>query len=517
MNRIDFQPIIYSILIVSGIIIGSLFSNNIYDHKTQKNKIESVIELIEEHYVDTLENDKFYPKIINEIMDNLDPHSSFISKSEFIGIRDDMQGSFSGIGIEFNLINDTINVVAAISGGPSEKLGILSGDKIIYVEDENVAGVDIKNKGVIKRLRGKKGTIVKIKIKRSGLKDLVDFSIKRDKIPLNSVDASFLISYVDIGLRKNIGYIKINRFSATTYSEFLKSVLSLLDLGMESLILDLRGNPGGYMHMATEICDEILEEDRLIVFSKGRNRPQQNIYSNKKGVLKNTDIIVLIDEGSASASEIIAGAIQDNDRGVIIGRRSFGKGLVQEQIDLNDGSAIRITTQRYYTPSGRCIQKPYKNNLKENAITDTVETKDSLTYKTRLGRNVYGGGGILPDIIIKRDTSVKYILTYNVLSKNWINEFCLMYSNKMQNKVSLKDEFDFIHNIEEDMIYNEFLDYINKKGNKIKATKGEVGYLKNLIKSNIGRNIWGRNTFYEIRLKEDKFIKKAINEIKKET
>ena len=337
-----YNPIIFACLIAVGIFIGQKISNK--DQVRINDKINSIIQLINSHYVDTL-NNNFEEEIINSIIKDLDPHTSYISKKSYKTVEENMQGGFSGIGIEFNIINDTIVVVSPINGGPSQKLGIQSGDRIVMVDSVNVASIGIENDGVIKKLRGKKGTTVSVFIKRRGASELIKFNIIRNTIPLNSVDVAMM-------LNSDVGLIKINRFSAKTTNEFNKAAYKLLESGMKKLIIDLRDNPGGYLSAAVNICDNILQKGELIVFTKGRMREKSEIFSNNTTELEKTEIIVLINEGSASASEIIAGAIQDNDRGLIIGRRSFGKGLVQEEIKLNDGSAIRLTTQRYYTPSG---------------------------------------------------------------------------------------------------------------------------------------------------------------------
>lgn len=502
------QPLIYAILIIIGIFIGNL--NNI-NEVSYNGKINNILGLIHEHYVDSINHIELENNAISSILNELDPHSKFISIKDVKTVEEDMKGSFSGIGVEFNIINDSIVVVSPISGGPSEKLGIQSGDRIINVEKENVAGVGITNDGVINRLRGEKGSDVSIIIKRRGQNQLIKYKITRDDIPLFSVDASIM-------LQNNIGYIKINRFAATTYVEMMKKVNTLKTQGMEKLIIDFRGNPGGYLHVANQICDEFLKLGELIVFTKGRNRSINKTFATNNGSLEDIKIIALINEGSASASEIVAGALQDNDRGIIIGRRSFGKGLVQEQIPLNDGSIIRLTTQRYFTPSGRCIQKNYGKNIKDYYLeqytrNDTlINLPDTLKHKTKNGRIVYGGGGINPDIIIDRDTNLNYLQINKIMSKGWINEFCFEKSefykkNKIKNyqQINLTD------------VYFEFQQYIKKRDNKFELKLGEVElkYLKNIILASISRNLWDNNTYYEILAQEDEYIIRAIKELDK--
>ena len=514
MKHSYLQPIIYSLLIIIGILIGVFTGPNSQPNNKYKNqKINNILNLIQDHYVDTINIEEFNDKAINALLTELDPHSTYISAKKFKDVEEEMQGSFSGIGVQFNIIKDSIVVVAPISGGPSEKLGIKSGDRIIEVDGEDVASVNIKNEGVIKRLRGEKGSSVQVKILRRGSKDLLDFTIIRDDIPLYSVDVSTL-------LNNNIGYIKVNRFSATTFEEFNTGINELLNDGMKSLILDLRGNPGGYLGMAISMSDEFLDQDNIIVYTQGRNRERENFYATKKGSLQDIDIIILIDEGSASASEIVAGAIQDNDRGLIIGRRSFGKGLVQEQIELNDGDAIRLTTQRYYTPSGRCIQKEYGKSEKEYYTeqylrTDTVPN-DSLLFTTKKGRLVYGGGGITPDIKINRDTSVNYSQINLMISKGWINEFCLNHSLQFQKINSEEAQELFISNDKnQEEIYSAFLNFIKEKDKKLNVLLGEkeLVYLKNLLKATIAKNIWDAKAYYKILSEEDEFIQEAINKL----
>ncbi len=500
------QPLIYALLICSGILIGNIGNNP--TEANEEGKINAILNLIDSHYVDTLNTSDFEDKTINAILNELDPHSAYIPVKKYQAVEEDMQGSFSGIGVQFNIIDDSIVVVSAISGGPSEKLGIQSGDRIISVEKEDVASVGIKNEGVIKLLRGEKGSIVNINIKRRGQLELMPFAITRDDIPLYSVD-------VGIMLQGNIGYVKINRFAATTYQEMMEKVNSLQQEGMQKLILDLRGNPGGYLHIANQMCDEFLKDGELIVFTEGRNRPKEETFATRNGQLENIKVIVLIDEGSASASEIVSGALQDNDRGKIIGRRSFGKGLVQEQIPLQDGSVIRLTTQRYYTPSGRCIQKDYGKNEKDYYLEqytrkDTTSQPDSLIYTTKNGRTVYGGGGITPDIIIKRDSAVNYLQINRMISKGWLNEFCLKQSEQLKKK-----NIKFHTQIDKAIIYSQYKEFVNEKDKNFKLKLGstELKYFSNLLKATTCRNLWDNDIYYSVISEEDQFIQRAINEM----
>ncbi|MEC8853152.1 MAG: S41 family peptidase, partial [Bacteroidota bacterium] len=331
----QYQPIAYSLVLIAGILIGNFLKNidnGISNFQIRQNsKINTILQLIQEDYVDTINQNIIEENAINSILKELDPHSTYINTKRIKGVNEEMGGSFGGIGVEFSIQNDSIVVISPISGGPSERLGIKSGDRIVEVEDENVAGIGIENQGVIDRLRGEIGTIVCIKIKRKNENNLIDYSITRGEIPLLSLDVKLMLT-------NDIGYIKLNRFSSTTTDEFIESAESLLNSGMQKLILDLRGNPGGYLGAAINVSNQFLGGEEMIVFTEGRNRKRQEFYADKSGLLTQTNVVVLVDEGSASASEIVAGAMQDNDRGVIVGRRTFGKGLVQEQIPLYDGS-----------------------------------------------------------------------------------------------------------------------------------------------------------------------------------
>ena len=508
----QYQPIAYSLVLIAGILIGNFLKNidnGISNFQIRQNsKINTILQLIQEDYVDTINQNRIEENAINSILKELDPHSTYINTKRIKGVNEEMGGSFGGIGVEFNIQNDSIVVVSPISGGPSERLGIKSGDRIVEVEDENVAGIGIENQGVIDRLRGEIGTIVCIKIKRKNENNLIDYSITRGEIPLLSLDVKLMLT-------NDIGYIKLNRFSGTTTDEFIESAKSLLNSGMQKLILDLRGNPGGYLGAAINVSNQFLGGEEMIVFTEGRNRKRQEFYADKSGLLTQTNVVVLVDEGSASASEIVAGALQDNDRGTIVGRRTFGKGLVQEQIPLYDGSVVRLTTQRYYTPTGRSIQKPYENGKAEDYFLevyergekDSAKQSDSLFFTTPKGNIVYGGGGITPDFFVPTDTSLSSKKLSVFFSKNWIFDFCFDYADGHRDNFTKEQ-------LLKRYIYTDFVSFVSNKNSDFEfdLSANEKSYLVKQLKANIGRNLWGNEIFYSILLEEDKFVESAIKE-----
>lgn len=400
---------------VVGILLGSFFANHFSGNRlsiinNSSNKIIDLFHLIDDQYVDTVNIPNLVEKAMPKILKELDPHSTYISAAKVEESMQDLKGSFSGIGIQFTLYKDTIRVVKVVKGGPSESVGIQAGDRIINIDGKPYVGDTINNDGTMSRLKGPKGSIAKLGIKRVGQKKLLSFSITRGDVPVKTVDAAYMAA-------PGIGYIRVTSFGDTTYAEFIAALTKLQTLGFSKLILDLRGNPGGYMETAVQMANEFLQKNALIVYTEGRKSPRKEYRTDGRGAYQNLPLTVLVDETSASASEIFAGAIQDNDRGTIIGRRSFGKGLVQVPIEFPDGSMLRLTTARYYTPSGRCVQKPYKPGQEDEYEADLLLraehgeyfSADSIhtsgeKYKTRLGRTVYGGGGIVPDIFIPRDT-----------------------------------------------------------------------------------------------------------------
>lgn len=518
-------PVIFALLLTTGIFIGSKlnFSNQpvirfLQPQKKSSDKINNILNFIEEEYVDTVKKEDLVEKAIPEILHNLDPHSVYISAKEIQDMREPLEGNFQGIGIEFNIIRDTIRVISVISGGPSEELGIQAGDKIVYIEGKTAAGIKIKNKDVLSKLRGKGGTKVKVGVMRGNSKKIIDYTITRGVIPIYSVDVSYM-------LNKKTGYIKISRFAETTYDEFEEHAAKLRAKGMENLVLDLRGNGGGLLSTAVKICDEFLEKGEVIVSTKGRSHPKETLTASSRGILGAIKLAVIIDESSASASEIVAGAIQDNDRGTIIGRRSFGKGLVQRETMLSDSSAIRLTVARYYTPTGRCIQKPYTNlqdyynEEYERTLTgelmhaDSIHHKDSLKYITTKGKIVYGGGGITPDIFVPVDTAGRTQFLTELFVKGAINQFGFNYADKNRNVLFKKGLDSYIKDFSIDgSLMNDFLDFSYTLGVKKNTTEFErsKGFIKNMLKASIARQIWRNEGFFQILNEDDNEIKKAL-------
>jgi carboxyl-terminal processing protease len=528
-NSSPFLPLFFALVLVVGIFIGIRLNRNSQQNQllqmfsnenTSQNKLDELLNYVLREYVDTLNRDSLTDKTIETLLGNLDPHSAYIPAADLQATNEPLNGNFEGIGVEFNLLRDTIYVVTAIPGGPSEKAGIKSGDKIIFVDGKKVAGIGITNEMVFKNLKGKGGTIVKIGVLRFGTANIEYFKITRGKIPIYSIDASYMMDSIT-------GFVKISRFASTTFIEFESALAKLDKLGMKQLILDLRGNPGGYLDAAIDICDEFLPKGKMIVYTQGKNRPRQNSMATEQGRFEQQKLVILIDENSASASEIVAGAIQDNDRGAIIGRRSFGKGLVQEQNEFKDGSAIRLTIARYYTPSGRSIQKPYTNGNIEDYYNEEMERYDSgelvnadsvklnkkLKYTTPAGKIVYGGGGIMPDYFIPIDTTKLSRYISELLYKNIINDFALEYVNK--NRANLKyasaKEFNQGFVVSAPLV-NELKAYANKNNIKTKANDFEKGLdvLSNQLKAYIAKDIFNQEAWFLVKNSHDDACKRAL-------
>lgn len=525
-----YLPIAFSLVLITGIWLGSLFNNRNSSasqgffplKKNAYHKVDDVFDYIVRDYVDTVNVPELESKAIKGMLERLDPHSQYITTQEFHEVNDPLLGSFEGIGISFRIEKDTITIINPIAGGPSEKVGLMAGDRIVKIEDSLAVG--ISNNDAVKKLKGEKGTKVKVSIFRRGIPKLIDFTITRDVIPTFSLDVAYMVD-------DEIGYIKLNKFSATSYEEFTDAVHDLKKHGMSKLIFDLRGNAGGILGSAINIADEFLPDGKLIVYTEGKNRPKNYAFATKNGRLTDEDVIVLIDEGSASASEIVAGAIQDNDRGIIIGRRSFGKGLVQEQIVLPDGSALRLTVARYYTPTGRSIQKPYnKENFDEynseyyhrflngevfNA--DSIKFSDSLKYTTPGGNTVYGGGGIMPDIFIPLITDSLRTYYNTLANKGLIFQFAFDYTDANRAKFRNYPDFQsFNKNFEmTDQIFLQLIEFAEEKG--ITSSEEKIDYskekIKTLFKSFVGRNVLDEKGFYPIYHQIDTTFKRAVFEM----
>jgi carboxyl-terminal processing protease len=523
-----FMPLYFALVLALGVGVGYYFTFNsdfsasttAFNKKSNGSKINNLLDYIEVQYVDTVNRTQLENKTITAMLKSLDPHSDFIPAAEFSAVNEPLEGNFDGVGIEFNIINDTVRVINPIIGGPSEKLGIKAGDKIITVDGKNLTGNKIANKDVFDKLRGKSGSVVAVSILRTGIKKPIDFKITRGQIPLYSLDIAYMV-------KPGIGYIKISRFASTTYDEYLKAFNDLTKQGMKNLILDLRGNGGGFLKTAVELADEFLMSGLQIVYTEGKSHPKKVYNASSRGGFEKNEMVVLIDEGSASASEIVAGALQDNDRATIIGRRSFGKGLVQDQIDLPDGSAVRLTIARYYTPTGRCIQKPYDKSLDEYYNeeytryekgelynVDSIKVDKSKQFRTPGGKIVYGGGGIVPDFFVPLD-SLKYSTIVNRLFYSGaLNTFAFEFTDKNRTKFlnTYKTAADFIlkYNVgkHEALELNNYL--VSKKINTIHLEGNEKGF-DQILKALIGRNLFDKDAYYPILNQNDNSILKAID------
>lgn len=472
-------------------------------------------------YVDEVNEDKLVEDAIVSMLKELDPHSLYSNPEEVKALNEPLQGNFDGIGIQFNMATDTLFVIQPVSGGPSEKVGILAGDRIIEVNDTVIAGVKMSTENIMRRLRGKRGTKVNVKVQRRGVSGLLPFTITRDKIPVYSLDASYMVN-------KHIGYIRVNRFAATTGKEFEEALHRLQKAGMKDLILDLQGNGGGYLNAAIELANQFLGKNELIVYTEGRRNPRAEFEAEGSGDFLQGRLIVLVDEYSASASEIVTGAIQDWDRGLVVGRRSFGKGLVQRPVDLPDGSMIRLTVARYYTPSGRCIQKPYENieeynrdlidryNRGEMLSADSIHFPDSLKYKTlRLGRTIYGGGGIMPDYFVPVDTTMYTDYYLALRDKGAIVQQNLKLVDAHRTEW-LKQYKDFRHFEKEFEITPVMLDDLKALGKSLGAVYKEDEYqlalplIKAQLKAFIARDLWDMDEYFQIINRMSDTVNKAV-------
>lgn len=485
-------------------------------------KLARTFGLVEAFYVDTADMDMLTEKAIVEVLKNLDPHSTYISAKDVKDMNEPLTGNFDGIGVQFNLLRDTIIIIEPITGGPSEKVGIRAGDRILTIDNEKVTGIKLTTSGVRKRLMGPKGSKVNVSILRRGVNTPVDFTIVRDKIPIYSLDASYMLD-------DRTGYIRLNKFAATTEKEFMEAIDQLKQQNMENLVLDLRGNGGGYMLAATAIAEKFFSDQKLLVFLKGRKTPRQDYKSSGDGSLASTRIVVLTDEGSASASEILAGALQDWDRGIVVGRRTFGKGLVQNGFNLTDGSMIRLTIARYYTPTGRSIQRPYEDGYDkymesymkrldngELLYADSIKMPDSLKFRTLVNqRTVYGGGGIMPDVFVPLDTSYSTQYFSRLLAKNVFNTFALEYFDK--NRELLTSTYKEFDNFQTGFqITPEIMQSFIKKGEAEGVKFNEEQFNKSqeeislILKGILATNMWQTNEYFQVINQNDKAIAEAL-------
>ncbi|MDR1652851.1 MAG: S41 family peptidase [Prevotellaceae bacterium] len=493
--------------------------------RVENSKTGEMLGIINREYVDSIDSGALAEELVAGLASLLDPHSVYIPARDLAEVNSDLEGMFSGVGIQFNIQQDTVMIVSVISGGPSEKVGLLAGDRIIAVNDSNFTGKTITNERVMKNLRGKKGTQVKLTVRRVSAHENLTFAVTRGDIPVNSVVASYIIA-------PETGFIRVDKFGARTYAEFLNALATLHAQGARKFIIDLRENSGGFMDQAIEMANEFLPRGRMIVYAKGRSYPYFEAKADGKGTCIDNPVAVLIDDFSASASEIFAGAMQDNDRATVIGRRSFGKGLVQQQFTLSDNSAFRMTVARYYTPSGRSIQKPYtRGKVSDYAMdlinryehgefynADSVKLKDSLVYKTVGGRTVYGGGGIMPDIFVPRDTTQYTPYLTRAINAGYLFEFAFKYTDENRETLStFKSWQDLKQYLDNQTLLTQFTNFTATK--KLEAAKKDVEISKNLIintlESYIIRNILGDSGFYPVFYLNDEVVKKAVSEMMK--
>lgn len=525
-NTSRFMPLIIAISVVAGILIGTFYARHFAGNKlgiinSSSNKLNALLRVIDDQYVDTVNMTDLVEKAMPQILAELDPHSTYIPAQKLEEVNSELEGSFSGIGIQFTIQEDTIHVNSVIPGGPSEKVGLMAGDRIVMVNDSLFAGKGLTNEKAMRNLKGPKGSQVKLGVKRATEKELLDFTITRGDIPQNTIDAAYMLD-------DDYGYIQISKFGRTTHVELLNAIAQLSHEKCKGLIIDLRDNTGGYMEAATRMVNEFLPEGKLIVYTHGRKYPRMEEYANGTGSCQKLPLVVLVNEGSASASEIFAGAIQDNDRGTIVGRRSFGKGLVQQPIDFSDGSAIRLTIARYYTPSGRCIQRPYENGkdskYEMDWITryehgeffskDSIKLDENLRYSTGLGRPVYGGGGIMPDVFVPQDTTGVSSYLIEVSNKGLILQFSFQYTDRNRAKLSEYDnEEDLLKYLRHQGIVEQFVRFADSKGVKRRNLLIHKSYklLERSLYGNIIYNILGREQYIRYINQSDTTVKKALD------
>lgn len=529
-NSSRFTPVIIAISVVVGILIGTFYAKHFAGNRLgiingSSNKLNALLRIVDDEYVDTVNMADLVEKAMPQILAELDPHSVYIPAQNLEEVNSELEGSFSGIGVQFTIQDDTIHINGVVQGGPSEKVGLMAGDRIVLVNDTSFVGKKLTNELAMKTLKGPKGSQVKLGIKRMGEKKLLSFSITRGDIPQNTVDAAYMI-------KNKIGYIKVSKFGRTTHLELLNSLAQLNHQGCEGLIVDLRGNTGGYMEAAIRMVNEFLPEGKLIVYTQGRKYPRTDEFANGTGSCQKMPLVVLIDEGSASASEIFTGAIQDNDRGTVVGRRSFGKGLVQQPIDFSDGSAIRLTIARYYTPSGRCIQRPYESgNDKEYEFDllrryehgeffsqDSIKQNKKELYYTSLGRPVYGGGGIMPDIFVPQDTTDITSYYKQLVYRSIPILFTFQYTDKNRKVLSKYDtEEKLLNYIRKQRLVDQLASFADSKGIKRRNILIQKSYklLEETVYGSIIYNMLGLESYIKYLNKDDKTVEEGIKILEK--
>lgn len=528
-NKKLWSPIILGLAVSTGIFLGRLSvpqtqtdsyeSVQIAQMPTSTNKLQQILDAIDLYYVEDVATDSIIEKVIPKVLEDLDPHTTYIPADMLNDVNNELKSNFGGVGVQFSIIQDTVNIVSVVNGGPSSHLGVLPGDKIIKVNGHPFVGPSIDNQMVMDSLRGDIGTKVEITVSRSDA--TIDFNITRGLIPQHSVNASYM-------LKDDIGYIFIDRFAENTYEEMLQGVAKLKTQGCNKLIVDLRSNQGGFLDAAIRICNEFLHAGDLIVYTEGAHQMRQEARADGKGVCQDMEVYILIDEFSASASEIFAGAMQDNDRGLVIGRRSFGKGLVQTQLQLPDQSAIRLTISRYHTPSGRCIQRPYsdgredyyqefgKRFANELFAADSTKFDQSQKFTTKKGRVVYGGGGIMPDFFVPRDTTKASSFLYSLRAKSVLYTYALDFANKNRSQYANLSDKELIAQLEKKGMWSNILSYAATKGVKPKGEVKEVEreIIEREVKAYIARNISGDDAFYAIFNEDEPTILKALEVIR---
>jgi carboxyl-terminal processing protease len=528
-----FTPIIVAVSVVIGILIGTFYTKHYAGNRLgiingSSNKLNALLRIVDDQYVDSVDMADLVEKAMPQILAELDPHSTYIPAQNLDEVVSELEGSFSGVGVQFTIQNDTVHINAVVAGGPSEKVGILAGDRIVSVNDTAFVGSEVTNESVMKKLKGPKGTHVKLGIKRNTEKNLLSFDIVRGDIPQNTIDATYIIDE-----KNKIGYVQVSKFGRTTHVELLNSLAQLSHKGCKGLIVDLRGNTGGYMEAAIRMVNEFLPEGKLIVYAQGRKyKRMDESFANGTGSCQTMPLVVLIDEGSASSSEIFAGAIQDNDRGTLVGRRSFGKGLVQQPIDFSDGSAVRLTIARYYTPSGRCIQRPYENGKDRNYemdiynrythgeffSKDSIKFDESQLFTTSKGRPVYGGGGIMPDVFVPQDTTGLTSYSSEIFNNGISIQFAFQYTDNNRDRLKKYDDYESLAKyLAQQGLVEQLVRFADSKGVKRRNILIQKSYkvLEHSLYGNIIYNMLGREEYIKYLNEFDVTVKRAIDILQK--